>query len=100
METKSVLKIYGSNNATRSDNGTWFDLNSHTNSGSNWLQEAISTKTLIRPPYLYPQAWVFRLSSNINNYKYYKLINTGGSELGEVFDITFDYKKVYEIDYI
>jgi len=97
---KSVLKIYGSNDATASDTGTWFDLNSHTNSGSNWLQEAISTKTLIGPVGLSPQAWVFRLSSNINNYKYYKLINTVVSFLGEVFDVTFDYKKIYEIDYI
>ena len=47
------------------------------------------------------QGWTFRATSNIDNYMCFKLQPIGGFGLvsKEVFDITLDYKKMYELDY-
>ena len=99
-----TLKIYGSNNAINSSNGTCVDLNNHTTSGSVWLVEAIACKSYICSQYsqMYPQGWTFRATSNMNNYKCHKLKCTGGSGFNTsygLYDVTFDYKKIHEVDY-
>jgi len=93
-----ICEIYGSNdsNATNINNGTWKRLNE----GSTiWLVEAIADKGLIWGAYdqLYPQGFIFKCNSNIENYNKY-WINFGFT-LSPVYDITFDYKKSYERDY-
>ena len=61
----TVLKIYGSNDATTSSNGIWYNLNT-TATGSCWLDEAIARKSYIWSQYaqMYPQGWTFRATSN------------------------------------
>ena len=110
----TCLKIYGSNNMTTAMNGTWYNLNTHVNTvgsaggspdniGWCWVVAADACKTYSESSGVGVQGWVFRASSNVANYKYYKLQCVGGTgwdsnyELGGV---TLDYKKYYELDYV
>ena len=111
----TVLKIYGSNDATIATDGTWHDLNQHVNIGgiagaspdtnkSPWIVDAEACKSYTETggqPAV--QGWVFRTSSNMANYACYKLQCVGGTGFDvnyELGGITLDYKKRYELDYV
>ena len=98
----TVLKVYGSNDATTATNGTWVHLNSTAQ--TVWLHEAIACKSYIWTQYsqMYPQGWTFRLTTNMNNYKCYRVQCVGGSGFSTsygLYDFTMDYKKIHEVDY-
>ena len=110
----TVLKIYGSNDATIATDGTWHDLNQHVNIGgiagaspdtnmSPWVVDAEACKSYTETSGAQLQGWVFRASSNIANYGKYKLQCVGGNGFDpnyELGGITLDYKKRYELDYM
>lgn len=100
----TVLKVYGSNDATTATNGTWVHLNSTAQ--TVWLAEAIASKPFIwwygSGAQNYPQGWTFRLTTNMNNYKCYRVQCVGGSGFSTsygLYDFTMDYKKIHEVDY-
>ena len=90
-----TLKIYGSNDATNTNNGSWADLNVDA---MTWIHESISCK-LIKKNHKYNQGWVFQARSNINNYLMYKFQCTDPGITNYIHGITFDYKNIYEFDY-
>ena len=97
-----MLKVYGSNDATTATNGTWVHLNSTAQ--TVWLHEAIACKSYIWTQYsqMYPQGWTFRLTTNMNNYKCYRVQCVGGPGFSSsygLYDFTMDYKKIHEVDY-
>ena len=106
-----VLKIYGHKDFNPLiDHIAWKDLNLHSSleNCTYWMEDAISCKSYYRKVSSNNniisdiiQGWTFRATSNIDNYICYKLQPVGGQGLvsKEVFDITLDYKKMYELDY-
>ena len=91
-----TLKIYGSNNASSITNGEWYDLNINSKA---WLYEALSYKKILKNN-KYIQGWVFKTNSSIENYRMYKLQCIGSGVLNPMYCITFDYKSMYESDYV
>jgi len=106
-----VLKIYGHKDFNPEiDHVGWKDLNLHSSleNCTYWMEDAISCKSYYRKIFNNNnlrsdviQGWTFRATSNIDNYMCFKLQPIGGFGLvsKEVFDITLDYKKMYELDY-
>ena len=71
-----------------------------------WIVEAIACKSYLHgtsdgAAREWTQGWTFRATTNMNNYKCYKLHYVGDwhSEY-RVFDFTFDYKRIHELDYM
>ena len=112
-----VLKIYGNThpNASVSEEG-WKDLNSDCSVTNRtfWMSQAVACKSYYRKAWDATnsvmatdlvQGWVFRAVSNMDNYASYRLEVQGiqgsvGLKCKQIYQITLDYKNMYELDYI
>ena len=94
-------------------NANWIDLNSDysTNDSSFWLSQGINCNSYYSKAYNddakvmisdMTQGWTFPATSNIDNYKAYKIKIEGGNGLkcAQIYQITLDYKMQYELDYV
>ena len=91
----------------------WVDLNPNysVNDSTFWLTQGVNCNSYYRKAYNeegqvmvtdMTQGWTFAATSNVDNYKAYKIKIEGGNGLkcSQIYQITLDYKMQYELDYI